>query len=158
MHKAFLSIAILLAAIGCAREETAVAPPAETSPAAQEPLTPEPRATEACALITEAEASEALAQAVTVEPGGASCVITPQDPNGITVDFFITDDEDDWRNEAMNAETISNLGDAAVWTGSSIAMKKGDRYLIAAVSKGGDRDPELKQKATAFARLIESKL
>ncbi|HVR42996.1 MAG TPA: hypothetical protein VMS56_06070 [Thermoanaerobaculia bacterium] len=144
-----------IAAAGCARE-AAVAP-------GEAPSTAETTIPAACALITEEEASEALGQPSkfrgVAADDGSNCIIDPvTGDSGISVDFRITEDVSAWQLEAANAETISGLGDVAVWNGSAIAAKKGDRYLIANVSRIGAPAGDLKTPATAFARKVVEKM
>lgn len=154
--KTLAPIVLAVFALACATEE----PATET---ATETVAADPSAmANPCSLITEAEATEALGVPSTfrsAEDGGTNCIIDPAgEAGGVSVDFRVTTDENAWENEAGNAETISGLGDVAVWNGSAIAVKKGDQYLIANVSRIGSEAVDLRQRAIAFAEMIVPKI
>lgn len=94
-----------------------------------------------------------------MDDGSSNCIIDPvTEGSGISVDFKVTDDENAWENASEQAPTISGLGDIAVWTSPTIAVKKGDRYLIASLSRMGAPEGDLKTPAVAFARKIVEKM
>jgi hypothetical protein len=115
-----------------------------------------------CSWITEEEATAALEQPSRYrsnsDDGSSNCIIDPvEDGAGISVDFKVTEDVSAWENVSVGMPTISDLGDIAVWTGSAIAVKKGDRYLIANLSNmGSARD--LRGPAIEFARVVVEKM
>lgn len=159
-----LSTLSLLLVLGCAGEQ-----PAEreaTIPGASVTAAPADTAathTPPCSWITEAEATEALGQPSKYrnaeDEGSSSCIIDPvTEGSGISVDFQVTDDQDAWKSASDNATTISGLGDVAVWNPPTIAVKKGDRYLIAYVSRMGAPEGDLKTPAIAFAQKIVPKM
>lgn len=155
--KSFALIVLAMGALACAADEAAVEPATETA-AADPSAMPNP-----CSLITEAEATEALGHPSkfrsTGEDGSTNCVIDPVDEAaGVSVDFKVTTDTNAWEDEAANAETISGLGDVAVWNGSAVAVKKGDQYLIANVSRMGSEAVDLRQRAIALAETIVPKM
>lgn len=157
-----LLLLLAIVTLGCAAEETVVnettAPVATETTANATPQTPP------CDWITEAEATEVLGQpskyGSTAVDGSSNCVIDPvADGSGLSVDFRVNDDQSAWDSESMMAETISGLGDAAVWNApGTIAVKKGDRYLFATISRAGAPAGDLKTPATAFARRIAEKM
>lgn len=156
--KTLAPIVLAVFALACATEE-----PATETETATETVAADPSAmANPCSLITEAEATEALGGPSTfrsAEDGSTNCIIDPTgEAGGVSVDFRVTTDENAWENEAGNAETISGLGDVAVWNGSAIAVKKGDQYLIAHVSRIGSETVDLRQRAVAFAEMIVPKI
>jgi hypothetical protein len=156
--KALSLLFVALLALACAAEQPATST-TETTAGGASSTGPNP-----CDLITEAEATEALEQPSkyrsNANDGSSNCIIEPVDAarGGITVDFRVTDDESAWQLESDNAETISGLGDVAIWNGSAVAVKKGDQYLIANVSRKGGQPVDLRQRGTAFAQKIVSKM
>lgn len=150
-----LLVAIL--AFGCTAEE-----PATTGTAAETPAVMDEDRVPPCSWITEAEATEALGQPSryrsATDDGSSNCIIDPAEGDtGISVDFKVTDDVDAWEAESVGMPTISDLGNIAVWSGSTIAVKKGDHYLIAHLSSMGPAQ-DLRAPAIAFARAIVDKM
>ena len=153
-----LTLILALGFISCAREdaveETTAAP--TTTASAEAPAPTAGARTPPCDWITEAEATEALGQPSkyrsAADDGSSNCIIDPvADGSGISVDFKVTDDVEAWNYESANAPTISDLGDAAVWSSPTLAVKKGDRYLIAYFSRMGAPEGDLRTPAIAFA-------
>jgi hypothetical protein len=149
---------LVLLAFGCSPEQPA------TSETAADQVAEAPAAggMPPCSWITEEEATAALGQPSRYrspgDDGSSNCIIDPvEDGAGISVDFKVTDDVRAWEYESVGQPTISDLGDIAVWNGSTIAVKKGERYLIANLSNmGGSRD--LRGPAIEFARVVVEKM
>lgn len=151
---------LVLLVFGCSPEQPA-APETAADPVAEAPEADEERVPP-CSWITEEEATAALGQPSryrsTSADGSSNCIIDPvADGAGISVDFKVTDDVSAWENESVGMPTISDLGDIAVWTGSTIAVKKGERYLIANLSSMGSSQ-DLRGPAIEFARAVVAKM
>ncbi|HUP64587.1 MAG TPA: hypothetical protein VM557_04840 [Thermoanaerobaculia bacterium] len=157
-----LTLILAFGFVSCAREGAVEETTAEATTTAGAAETAAAR-TPPCDWITEAEATEALGQPSkyrsATDDGSSNCIIDPvADGSGISVDFKVTDDVDAWNYESMNAPTISDLGDAAVWSSPTLAVKKGDRYLIAYFSRTGAPEGDLRTPAIAFAEKIVPKM
>lgn len=151
---------LVLLVFGCSPEQPAT-PETPADPVAEAPAADEERVPP-CSWITEEEATAALGQPSryrsTTDDGSSNCIIDPvTDGAGISVDFKVTDDVSAWEYQSVGQPTISDLGDIAVWNGSTIAVKKGERYLIANLSNiGSARD--LRGPAMEFARAVVAKM
>ena len=172
-HVTLVAVILCALAFGCAQEETvteetatAVGESAPASEVASQPAGTEPRG--ACSYIAEAEATEVLGQPSKYRSndGGSNCILDPvTEHSGVSVDFKVTDDLSAYTFHAGNAsaERVAGLGDEAVWVpmGESMgfmAVKKGTMAVVATASTMGATDPELKNKAAAFATKVLEKI
>ena len=161
-----LTLVLALGLVSCTQEDAVEETSAEATPTASGTKVPEAPAaarTPPCDWITEAEATEALGQPSkyrsATDDGSSNCIIDPvAEGSGVSVDFKVTDDVNAWNYESTNAPTISDLGDAAVWNSPTLAVKKGDRYLIAYFSRLGAPEGDLRTTAIAFAEKIIPKM
>jgi hypothetical protein len=146
--------------------DTATVDTASTPAATNEPSTPAATELKGCGLITEAEASTALGVPVQYRSndGSDNCIVEEKTQPGLSIDFQLHPDAStyDYHSKMKDVQTISGLGEQAVFHGSGtmgqIAVLKNGKTLSGTISDMSKKTTDLRAKAEAFARVIVDKM
>jgi hypothetical protein len=123
-----------------------------------------------CGWITEAEAGTALGAPMKYrgyDPKSSNCVLEPIVPEGdfgLSVDFSIREGSGvyDYTSKGGKGETLSGLGDRAVWAPSALlntlVVVKGNRELDMSFANLGKKTPDMRERAITLAKVIVAKM